>query len=1160
MPKIPQIIDNSRHKLADVICEIMPNFKQVSIATGYWDLPGTALLIDKIKNLDKIRLLIGREPLIPRHAISAPEPDFPDKDIFHDLENIIQDKKLKEVVIQIKALISAGKLEVKVYRKTFLHAKCYVFGDYKSNEAVGIIGSSNFTKNGLTVNTELNDIEEDSRIVTFQPQSEQQEVGHLFWFDQLWNDPTTENWNGKFIEILEMSPVGDVLFSPYETYIKTLYELYKDELEDVALKESTDKSYELMEFQKRNVQQLLRKLEKYHVAMLSDSVGLGKTYTAIEVMKHYLDSEEGKKRVIVVCPKSLEEQWKAELINSGVMHLKPVILQNINAMKEEQKLDDLASVSLFVVDESHNLRKTGGTRYNALLNWIRNNKKADVLLLTATPINNEIQDLSRQLILGTRGRGDVVDKVMTVDRKTGQSEMKDFFQAVADLQNKINRKLNKEEMPDYAEIKQIMAPIIRTLVVRRTRQGIEKEYGKLIINGKEYEFPKADPQNANYHLPPEMTKKIMENKSQQIDLLSVYSRKPEDIVEKCSMLMHPLDQLELAERVYSEADLTNESPVYFVYQMILMLGFIPYRWRIYQTRYYGKTKEQIKEMRLPAEQSKALQQQRGIYGIFRTIFLKRMESSVYAIEKSLKKYENNLVMFEKGLKQEKILAMKDLDVLCDAMRDEDEEDLSDVDAELLEKHVQDEVDENKYNVEAFKKDITMEKEIIKIISDCLLLFKQGDTKLAKLANVLVELNKTKPAGEKVLVFSYFSDTVEYLKANIQVASGGLVNETNAGFLTGKNRDEATDLAGRFAPIAKHYKQCDKNKGELRYLFSTDILSEGQNLQDCGTIINYDLHWNPVRMIQRNGRVNRLGSEYAKIIIFNMSPDKKLEAYLRLVKRLEGKIELINSTIGIDQSVLGETANPMEFIEIYSDDEQKRLRAYQLAEEAGDFLLAEDDFVHDLKQFANDTEKTEEYKQSIYNIPKGKWAVLPTKKDELLPEVLALSELYKDHEKLIPQFIKMNRNGEERSAMPVLEALRLIRTNETDNRRDVDKLTLDKIKLKEVADIPTNFSIGNEEASLPTGQKAMILRIMHDHNYTLEEIDLVGNAFNTHNHLLNSKMDNLVRDVAKAHRNQKPYNDNLKELIALAREAVAEEETIIIPNQAQSLLLYARENK
>jgi len=164
---LPKIIDNNRKTLLDTFIEISKTHDELSIATGYWDLEAMRLVLPALRDYKKVRLLIGREPLIPRHQLAQPELDYPDQDFKFDLSMIAPESNLKEIVSEIKEWISSGKLEVRVYRKNFLHAKCFIFGSYESSEAVGIIGSSNFTKNGLTHNTELNALESDHRVVVF---------------------------------------------------------------------------------------------------------------------------------------------------------------------------------------------------------------------------------------------------------------------------------------------------------------------------------------------------------------------------------------------------------------------------------------------------------------------------------------------------------------------------------------------------------------------------------------------------------------------------------------------------------------------------------------------------------------------------------------------------------------------------------------------------------------------------------------------------------------------------------------------------------------------------------------------------------------------------------------------------------------------------------
>ncbi len=160
---LPKIIDNERKQLGDTLKELSKAHEHLSIATGYWDLPGTQILFDEIKNYKSIRLLIGQEPLMPRYKaklkLEEPEQSFPDKDISFDLASLPQEENYRKLVTDLKQLIDQGRLEVRIYRRSFLHAKCYIFGNYESESAIGIIGSSNFTRAGLTANTELNALE-----------------------------------------------------------------------------------------------------------------------------------------------------------------------------------------------------------------------------------------------------------------------------------------------------------------------------------------------------------------------------------------------------------------------------------------------------------------------------------------------------------------------------------------------------------------------------------------------------------------------------------------------------------------------------------------------------------------------------------------------------------------------------------------------------------------------------------------------------------------------------------------------------------------------------------------------------------------------------------------------------------------------------------------
>ena len=1162
MSQLPKIIDNTRQKLIDVFYHITPEYDHLSIATGYWDLLGTQLIIDRLNEYKKIRLLIGREPLIPRHNTLEPEPDYPDKDFFYDLERLQPTADLKLLIQKIKKMIKKGFLEVKVYRRTFLHAKCYIFGDYTSDKAVGVIGSSNFTKNGLTHNTELNALESDHRVVTYCPRTADQEVGHLFWFDGLWNDETTEQWNGSFTQLLEQSPVGDILFSPYETYIRTLYELYQEELEEEDLDSSIKGTHELLDFQIKNVHALMRRLRKHKVAMLSDSVGLGKTYTAIEVIKQYLTGEAGLRRVEIICPKSLKDQWSKELTTQGVYNLTPVTLQNPREIESKKKLDHIASVALFVIDESHNLKNRSGKRFEQIVNWIRHNPKAHVLLLTATPINNQLNDITNQILLGTRGEAKIF-KVTAVDKKQKQTVQLDFNQAIENLKKKINQDLSRDGSIDYEYIRQIMSPILRAFVVRRTRQGIQKEYGTLIVDGKERSFPQVFPEVKKYGYKEEVVDKLRKLNVSGLNLNDLYLLPTETIIDKTKDLKHPLDQIHKIDDRIDEDDINKISPVYFVYQIILLLGFLPYRWRMYQTKFYGKTRKQVKELKLSSEERKSLFLQISIYGILRTIFLKRLESSVSAVRVSVETYKRKLTVFEKGLEAGKIVSLKDLSNIEDKLGLGDE-DVDPDDIVFEEEDVLDDVDEKKYNLDAVKKDLRLERLLLNVLTKQLTILEKDDSKLKAFVDLLEEIHKKQPAGSKVLVFSYYADTINYLE-DVLPKYTNLINVKSAGFLSSKNRKSAEDLSGRFSPLAKKYDLPDGSQ-ELNYLISTDILSEGQNLQDCGILINYDLHWNPVRMIQRNGRINRIGTAYPNVYVYNITPESQLEEYLHLVNRLEGKINLIRNTIGTDTPVLDEEENPIEFTDswkdIYSDDLQKRMEAIEQAEQEADLLLSEDVYVSDLKVFHNDPEIEDAYRQKIYNMALGKWAVMPQvkHKGEGRPELLILNRLY-EAEDLVSghAYAAMSRTAQDFHAVTLLQALEWLKTGKDDNNRVKDHISIDKVSMNEINASKIDSYIEEEEVGAPIGQQTEILRLMYENHFTENEIENVRLSFQTTNVLDKQKIRKLVRAIMHAKKNYKPCLEQIKALVGIANKTLSDDEDKKEIYSVRQVLFYVKDN-
>ena len=1045
---LPKIIDNNRKYLKDTLIEVSKDFTEISIATGYWDLEGMKLILPEIQNYSKIRLLIGREPMIARYHLQLPEPDYPDQDFKYDLSMLNPESALTETVAKIQELIEKGTLEVRVYRKNFLHAKCYIFWSYISDNAIGIIGSSNFTKNGLTQNTELNALEADHRIVLSEPKTESQEVGHLFWFDSFWNDETTEKWNEEFGTILSMSRVGHITYSPYEMYMATLWNLYKNEVtEEITL--SNDISKNLYAFQQRNAQLLINKIEKTGLAMLADSVGLGKTITAGAVIKHYL--EQWARRIYVIAPARLIPQWRDDLADKHDIHggYELISMQDMWAIDDAMSRDKYRHVDFFIIDEAHNLRNDNSTRHTKILEWFSNNPESKVLLLTATPVNNQLTDFVNQIQLASKGKLDSFPIVYTTSKKR---EVIDFFEAVKRLVSSIQKQENVNETPDWDQVNKVMRQGLKHFLVRSTRNGIMKDFngGLLGNDGSIRTFPTSLVKPAEYNFSPEndtlVSDRIVSSIQGDFEWTDPRSIDIDKLVSITQRTEHPLDTMQgnnLSTETIQSGVFTN------LFQIILTFGFAPYKAKVYDRRFYGKTPAEIKEYSLKPKESFAILSQVGIHNIIRVSLLKRLESSPYALKKSIQNYTKRLTLFSEWLEKGYILSFRDIADLVKEYGD----DLDDVPSDTMEEKIQ--ADPEKYDINALKNDIARDQKIAKALIELCEAIEKKDDKLLRFVELIQEIKQT-TWTKKILVFSFYADTIQYLETHL----GKHLTESemqSSSFVTGANSLDIKEITGRFSPHSKGYTLNEAHP-EINYLFATDVLSEGQNLQDCPVLINFDLHWNPVRMIQRNGRINRLGSQHKEVYVYNMAPEKQLESYLKLVKRLEQKINKIKHTIGTDQSILWEEENPLEYIDQSDDlwgidrvsqlyDEKTATQALLALEDDTDFLT-EDAYVFELRSFLKNS--TEKEINTVKNIAVGKWGYFPEKQrsNPNTPDVIGLTQtmVREDTEKEpypVDIFVEYLTLDGKVGVLDTIDALVSIKTTPDDTKRIPDTIKTSK---------------------------------------------------------------------------------------------------------------------
>ncbi len=883
--RIPYVIDNLDTRLADVLNYLLQrqSGQQVDIATAYFSIRGYQQLRHTLPTVRHFRLLLGDKPQ------GADDIGLqPDSRAFlrHELNSEPLNEATMLLVEELVRFLRREDVELRLYlghdpsesgRRSFLHAKCYLFYGGRRNQQtlfdylnplVGIVGSSNFTAPGLLTNRELNlvhktlldedeiaDPEARGHVnhhanaqlnTTITPENQRllkSEVGARAimdlsqWYDTQWR--LAVDYKDSFIELLENSKFGGREYTPYEIYMKALYEYFKDDLDSDFSLPSTRSAVELAEFQEDAVKKARRILARYDGVIVADSVGLGKTWIGKKLLEDYAYHQ--RQKALVICPASLKRLWEEELRSASIS---AYVVTQERLGQDDLDIRDYADVDVILVDEAHNFRNKRAKRYFQLENILaangrrgRDGGRKKLILLTATPINNNIFDLYNQINLFTGN-----DR--TYFASAGIGDLYKYFLAA------------RRESVEMGSVR--IFNLLEEVVIRRTRQFIQRAYPEATIRGKKVTWPKRQLRTVEYNL-----EAAYEGFYQQI------VRR----IEALNLAHYNLESYKLSEK--------------------------PDDWE--------------------------LGRQVALVGIFKSRFLKRLESSIDAFRISIRRGLEFVKTFDEYLQDNIIL---DAASFQNAMRlleedDADSEDTSpasrasDID-EIAEARAQIEalprLDPSKYDRRALHRSLTEDIDALTDIwHDIKNINVLNDAKLQRLKQFL----QTDLKGEKVLIFTYYKDTARYLYR-------GLTDEHDADWLremgdpnirridSNVKPADRTRIVENFAPIASGQPQIRGTTQEIDILIATDVLSEGQNLQDCGYLINYDLHWNPTRMVQRAGRIDRLGSVFDVLTIYNMFPDRALEVLLGLVKSLTSKIDMINQTGFLDASVLGEVVTPRDF--------------------------------------------------------------------------------------------------------------------------------------------------------------------------------------------------------------------------------------------------------
>ncbi|EFO80922.1 helicase domain-containing protein [Oscillochloris trichoides DG-6] len=817
---VPYILDNHAEGmlLDEALRRLMHTSTWADIATGYFALSGYALVAEALEGLRELRLLFGESRV--------------GEEIARDLRRERYRARTQALVERLLAFLQRppldGKEAVQIRRygeggggPGFFHAKAYIV------QGAAVVGSSNFTANGLTSNTELNAVHRDAPVVN----------DFSAWYERMWNAPQALDCKAELIAILRRSQFGDFPYTPHEIYIKTLYEYFKDDLEQEAALDPMRSVVELAAFQHEAFQKAQRILRRYHGVMIADSVGLGKTYIGKKLLELFAYYQ--RQRALIVCPAQLREMWQRQIDESRIA---ATILGMEELGRSDFPVAQYADAEFILVDESHNFRNPQTQRYQNLSRIIASGEPKRVALLTATPINNSLWDLYHQIALWTRGNDGYF-------REIGIRSLRQYVKEAETLGGAGGALFN----------------LLEEVVIRRTRAFIQEHYGEMTINEQPLRFPQRAPlQTLRYSLG-DTYHGLFGQITSAIENLELPAYNPE------SYLLAPSANDKLRA-------LTNG----------------------------------------------------GIVGLLKTTLLKRFESSVVAFRRSIHRLRSFQAKFLEQLRTGRLLhsgAHRRI------LRLEEDDDPVGLDTLLESLEV---VDLARYRMAAIEQDVAHDIALLDTIMARIdPLGPEADTKLHCFLDALRSLDTA-----KVVVFSYYRDTAHYLAAQI-AATPDLAHRRVAVLSSDTPPRERQALIERFAPLSNRTRIRVDAGAELDLLIATDVLSEGQNLQDAGYLINYDLHWNPTRMIQRNGRIDRLGNPHALIQISNIFPTDDLEALLRLVERIQARLNAINETIGLDASVLGELVTPRTFNtlrELAAGDESSLIYWGQVSELAGNELM------------------------------------------------------------------------------------------------------------------------------------------------------------------------------------------------------------------------------
>ena len=915
---MPRIFDNIHDNLLPALRATLEVADRSDFSVGYFNLRGWKAIDDLIEKWpggegSQCRLLVGMQRLPQDELRDALSVATRGQDQLDNQAALRLKKKLAEDfrnqltygvptnadeagLRHLAGQLKSGKVVVKLFLRHLLHAKLYLlFRKDPVNPIVGYLGSSNLTLSGLSHQGELNVDVLDNDAATKLAK----------WFEERWNDRWCLDITEELIQVISESWAREEALAPYYIYVKMAYHLAQEARAGLSeFRIPPVFGNRLLDYQVAAVKIAAHHLNKRNGVLLGDVVGLGKTLMASALTKIFQDDHYTE--TLILCPKNLVKMWEDYVSEYRLL------AKVLSISRASQELPELRRYRVVLIDESQNLRNREGKRYRAIQEYIQENE-SKCILLSATPYNKTYLDLSSQLRLFISEDKDLGVRPERLLRELGETEFIRRYQSPV-------RSLAAFEKSEYADD---WRELMRLYMVRRTRSFIQDNYATIDpSNGRKYLTFEDGTRSYFPDRVPKTVKFNVDEKNPSDQYASLYST---DVVAAINKLNLPR---------YGLANYVAATP------------------------HDAPTPAESKQLQDLSRAGKRLM------GFCRTNIFKRLESSGQAFEQSIDRHVLRNFVFLHAIEHSLPLPLgtQDSGLLDAGNYDEDMDDEA-ATAELVDDDNGDNLSPrqsmNLRDVDDFKKRAAELYETYSIqfkrrfkwlrpglfvkslatdlAADAASLLdirkRCGDWNPAKDAKLeaLCNLLEKQHPREKIIVFTQYADTVRYLEG--QLRARGM--KQMAG-VTGDDSDP-TSYAWRFSPVSNNKRDRVQADQELRVLLATDILSEGQNLQDCAIIVNFDLPWAIIRLVQRAGRIDRIGQMAEKIFCYSFLPADGVENLIRLRARVRQRLQENAEVVGTDEA--------------FFEDEKERQKLLDLYHEKSGILDGEAETEVDLASFA-----------------------------------------------------------------------------------------------------------------------------------------------------------------------------------------------------------------